>query len=235
MLKPSYWLPHRKMARRLLGYPPFSVPARKPIEELSDRDMEINLAFFLEHKNERLQQLIERTSSWEVPVLLGEPLDGIATRWTRIMMRYAGVCGIDPMNQQKFLYRPEASKQWTAGASFMFDVGVWLGEECLRRRPEWSWRIGKDKPRQNWRPPSPDEQDEDIAMRPEDVDEYGSGHGVFWLAGSKDGADPIEACFLAQASIFLGVRAGGFLPAEDKFVRAAKFEYLSRLLSEWDR
>ncbi|MEQ1716841.1 MAG: hypothetical protein ABL907_12780 [Hyphomicrobium sp.] len=236
MLKPSYWCLRSRTARRLDGYPAFELPVRKPAEQLSSEDMRTNLDYFLMQKSERVRALIERTSDWEVPVLIDESLDDVATRWSRFMMRYAGVCGHDrAINQQDFLYRLSGDTERITGASFVFDVGIWIGEECLKRRSKWKWQIALDKPREfmaEQMPIDPEEHEDDVDI--DNYEEYGSGHGVVWLAGESEGVDPIGMCFQAANSICLGVRLGGFVPQEDVFIRSARVSYLSNLLHEWN-
>lgn len=140
MIYPRFWLKHSRVKRALKSYPLYDVPHKQSEQTLSEGEARENSDYFMRMRLERLAFFRNwlRANFGVVATLDG---DGI-----RAMSRWVddyggGLIGDETYTMTIFAeYQPRWEGVY-AGYNVMIDIGIFLGEYLISKRPRLHWDI----------------------------------------------------------------------------------------------
>ena len=137
---PRLWLRHLRVRRALIGYPLYDVPHKFREADLSEAEVQANFEYFMRARLDRLA-VFQRwlRDNFRVDASLSPNGVLAVNRWVNDFG--GGVCGDEPDRYEIFAtYEPT----WTgelAGFNLMIDLGIFMGEYVIWRRPKVQWAI----------------------------------------------------------------------------------------------
>lgn len=140
MISPLFWYKHARAQRALKNYPIYDVPHKRAEGELPEREAQENFDYFMRVRLQRLaffQDWLCRNFS------VTASLDGDGVRAvSRWVDDYGGgLIGDDRYVAQIFdSYQPHWEGRY-AGYNVMIDLGIFLGEYLVSKRPRLHWEI----------------------------------------------------------------------------------------------
>ena len=140
MIYPSLWLAHARARSALNGYPLYDVPHKRAERTLSMEQAQENYAYFLSCKASRLtffQAWLRRNFR----VVLS--IDGAGLLALNAWVKHygGGLIDDDPFQATTFdSYSPIWTREY-AGYNVMIDIGIFLGEYLISKRPHLRWQF----------------------------------------------------------------------------------------------
>jgi hypothetical protein len=140
MIDPRYWLKHASVHRAIRNYPLYDLPHKQAERALDEERVEDNFAYFM---GVRLDRLAFFRSWLRTNLRIEVDLDGDGLRKvSRWVDDYGGGLIPDEPNSQTIFanYRPRWENEH-AGYNVIIDIGIFLGEYLIAKRPRLFWEI----------------------------------------------------------------------------------------------
>lgn len=140
MIYPRFWLKHAHVRRALKGYPLYDVPHKKSEQKLSEGEARENFDYFMCVRLERLAFFRNwlRTNFGVVATLDGDGIRAVS-RW--VDDYGGGLIGDETYTMAIFAdYQPRWEGVY-AGYNVMIDIGIYIGEYLISKRPRLYWDI----------------------------------------------------------------------------------------------
>lgn len=147
MIHPKFWLKHARARRAVKGYPLYDVPHKQAEGTLSEAQAQENFNYFMKMRLERLaffqKWLLENFG-------VKATLDGDGVRAvSRWVDDYGGGLIGDDYKKGRIETYPQRifgsyQSRWEggyAGYNVMIDLGIFLGEYLIAKRPRLYWEI----------------------------------------------------------------------------------------------
>jgi hypothetical protein len=142
---PRFWLRHWRVRRALKGYPIYNVPHKKPEGDLPEVQARENFDYFMRVRLERLaffQSWLRNFFSVDAS-LTPAGVHGV-NRW--VDQFGGGLIGDDSNGTFVFVeYQPRWEGAF-AGYNVMVDLGIFMGEYIILRRPRLRWEMDQGEP-----------------------------------------------------------------------------------------
>ncbi|WP_156629443.1 hypothetical protein [Methylobacterium sp. Leaf85] len=137
---PHLWVRHLRLRRALASYPLYDVPHKNSERDLPEASVRENFDYFMSSKSQRLSYLTEWLWKHFRVKITFDP-QGIETlsHW---MDNFAGGLTAGEMNDRYAFetYKPLWVGQ-LAGHNAIIDIGTFIGEYVIARRPGYYWDI----------------------------------------------------------------------------------------------
>lgn len=142
---PRFWLRHWRVRRALNGYPIYGIPNRTPERESPDGRAEENFDYFMKVRLERLSYFQSwLRSNFSVDASLSPPGVHNVDRWVN---QFGGGLIGDEENARIVFdsYQPYWEGPF-AGYNVMIDLGIFMGEYIILKRPRVHWTMNRGEP-----------------------------------------------------------------------------------------
>jgi hypothetical protein len=140
MIHPRYWLKHAAARRAVGNYPLYDVPHKQAERTLDEMRVQDNFAYFMRVRLDRLAFFRNwlRTNFRIDAALDGDGLRKVS-QWVD---EYGGGLIADEPNCQTIFasYQPRWEREH-AGYNVIIDLGIFLGEYLITKRPRLFWEI----------------------------------------------------------------------------------------------
>jgi hypothetical protein len=140
MIHPKFWLKHMRARRAIKGYPLYDVPHKQAEAALSESQAQENFDYFMKVRLDRLAFF----QKWLLDNFgVTASLDGAGVR---AVSRWVDDYGGGLIRDDRYPWRSFDSYQppWEgeyAGYNVMIDIGIFLGEYLISKRPRLHWEI----------------------------------------------------------------------------------------------
>jgi hypothetical protein len=140
VIHPKFWLKHMRARRALKGYPLYDVPHKQAEAALPESQAQENFDYFMKVRLDRLAFFQKwLLDNFEVKASLDG--DGVRAVSQWVDDYGGGLIGDDRYPWRIFdTYQP-SWKGEHAGYNVMIDIGIFLGEYLISKRPRLHWEI----------------------------------------------------------------------------------------------
>ncbi|NEU12784.1 hypothetical protein G3T14_11640 [Methylobacterium sp. BTF04] len=140
VVHPKFWFRHWRVRRALVGYPLYDVPYKTQEADLTETQVRENFDYFLRVRQERLAFFFDwlRRKFGVAASLTPEGVLAIE-RWVRDFG--GGAIESTACDLRIFATYTPAWTDSRAGYNVMIDLGIFIGEYLIWRRPELYWEI----------------------------------------------------------------------------------------------
>jgi hypothetical protein len=211
MIYPQLLLKHAKARRAIAGYPLYDVPNKREEGTLNEASVQANFAYFMQVHLDRLSSFQKwlRDRFGVRATLNGNGLLAL-NEWVNAYG--GGLIGDYPNTATIFAtYQPAWVGEF-AGYNVMVDIGIFIGEYLIAKRPQLHWRIYRGHPDEDGELSGPNLKRPQLGGFPRGWgdDVLGLGYGV--VAGSRKRShighrpsvgDPDGMIKLCKSSLYL--------------------------------
>ena len=140
MIYPSLFFKHRKVRRAIGEYPLYDVPNKREERTLAEARVQANFDYFMQVRLDRLAFFRNWLREWfGVKATLNG--DGLLALNAWINAYGGGLIGDQPNTMTIFeTYEPAWVGEY-AGYNVMIDIGIFIGEYLIAKRPQLHWEI----------------------------------------------------------------------------------------------
>ncbi|MDH6259750.1 hypothetical protein [Bradyrhizobium sp. BR13661] len=184
MIYPTLFFKHLKVRRAIRDYPLYDVPNKQEERTLDEASVQANFAYFMRVRLDRLAFFQNWLRDWfgVRAALNGDGLLAL-NGWIN---RYGGGLIDDATNIQTIFetYQPAWRGKY-AGYNVMVDIGIFIGEYLITKRPQLRWEIYRGHLNDDSELTGPNLKRPNLAGFPRQwtEDALGLGYGV--IAGSR--------------------------------------------------
>jgi hypothetical protein len=140
MIHPKFWLKHMRARRAIKGYPLYDVPHKQAEAELPESQAQENFDYFMKVRLDRLA-FFQKWLLDNFGVKASLDGDGVRAVGQWVDDYSGGLIGDEPHAMGIFAdYQPRWEEEY-AGYNVMIDIGIFLGEYLISKRPRLHWSI----------------------------------------------------------------------------------------------
>jgi hypothetical protein len=148
VIHPKFWLKHARARRAVKGYPLYNVPHKQAEAALPESQAQENFDYFVKVRLDRLA-FFQKWLFDNFGAKASLDGDGVRAVGQWVDDYGGGLIGDEPHTMSIFAdYRPRWEGDY-AGYNVMIDIGIFLGEYLISKRPRLHWAIyqgQQDKP-----------------------------------------------------------------------------------------
>jgi hypothetical protein len=148
MIYPKLFFKHLKARRAIRDYPLYDVPNKREEETLDEPRVQENFAYFMEVRLDRLAYFQNWLREW-FGVRASLDGDGLLSLNAWINRYGGGLIGDEPDVMTIFATYEPAWLGDYAGYNVMIDIGIFVGEYLIAKRPQLHWEIYRGHPEED--------------------------------------------------------------------------------------
>jgi hypothetical protein len=148
LIYPNLFFKHLKARRAIRDYPLYDAPNKQQEETLDESRVQENFAYFMEVRLDRLSFF--QNWLWErFGVTASLDGDGVLALNAWINAYGGGLIGDEPDVMTIFATYEPAWVEEYAGYNVMIDIGIFVGEYLIAKRPQLHWEIYRGHPEED--------------------------------------------------------------------------------------